>query len=170
MHEQAVAPFGLYLRIAIDPHDAVKQVRRQRIAHGDQALVDIRLGPPECGKRWTWNAVCKSLWPEPSTLQRVDNEEVDDVNVVQRLLQAREEAGPLGFKRLLVQVCASREQPVVRPGVFVGESAVGLNKTGGHVCSLARVTPRPLRAHSARSASAWSRVLRQPSAAARRGG
>src|SRR5229473_2289353 len=95
------------------------------------------LSTPEFGKRWTWNAVCKSLWPKPSTLQRVDNEQVDDVNVVQRLLQAREEAGPLGFKRLLVQVCASREQPVVRPGVIVGECAVRLDKTGGHVCSLA---------------------------------
>jgi hypothetical protein len=29
MHEQGVAPFGLYLRIAIDPHDAAKAVRRQ---------------------------------------------------------------------------------------------------------------------------------------------
>ena len=40
MHEQAVAPFGLHPRIAINPHDAAKEVRRQRIADSDQALVD----------------------------------------------------------------------------------------------------------------------------------
>ncbi len=43
MHEQAVAPFGLYPRVAIDPHDAAKEIRRQRIADCDQALVDSSL-------------------------------------------------------------------------------------------------------------------------------
>jgi hypothetical protein len=43
MHEQAVPPFGLYLRIAIDPHNAAEELRRQRIADCDQALVDSGL-------------------------------------------------------------------------------------------------------------------------------
>jgi len=47
MHEQAVAPFGLYPRIAIDPHDVVEEQGRQRIAGCDQALVDSSLGTLE---------------------------------------------------------------------------------------------------------------------------
>jgi hypothetical protein len=50
MHEQAVAPFGLYPRIAINPHDAAKEVRRQRIADCDQALVDSSLSMFEFSK------------------------------------------------------------------------------------------------------------------------
>ena len=49
MHEQAVAPFGLHQRIAIDPHDAAKEVRRQRIADCDQALVDSSLSTLQFG-------------------------------------------------------------------------------------------------------------------------
>jgi hypothetical protein len=37
MHEQAVAPFGLYPRIAIDPRNATEELRRQRIADCNQA-------------------------------------------------------------------------------------------------------------------------------------
>jgi hypothetical protein len=50
MHEQAVAPFGLYPCIAINPHDAVKEVSRQRVADSDQALVDSSLSTLEFGK------------------------------------------------------------------------------------------------------------------------
>src|SRR6267142_1372363 len=50
MHEQAVAPFALYPRIAIDPHGAAKEVRRQCIADCDQALVDDNLSTLQLGK------------------------------------------------------------------------------------------------------------------------
>jgi hypothetical protein len=50
MHEQAVAPFGLYLRIAIDPHNAAKELRRQRIADCDQAFVDSGLSTLQFSK------------------------------------------------------------------------------------------------------------------------
>jgi hypothetical protein len=40
VHEEAVAPFGLHPRFAIDLNEAAKQVWRQRIADCDQALVD----------------------------------------------------------------------------------------------------------------------------------
>ena len=84
MHEQAVAPFGLHLRVAIDPHDVVEQGRRQRVADSDQTRVDCSLSPLEFSKRRTWNLVLPGFWPEPSTLERVDVEQIDDVDVVQR--------------------------------------------------------------------------------------
>src|SRR5947208_2103814 len=121
MHEQAVAPFGLHPRVAIDTHDAVQQRRRQRIADGDQALVGGGLSTLELCQRWIWNLVFPGFWPEPSTLQRVNVEQVDDVNMVQGLLQTGEETGPPGFELVLGEVRASNEQPVVRPGVVVGE-------------------------------------------------
>lgn len=50
MHEQAVAPFGLYARIAIDSHDAAKEFGRQGIADCDQALVDGSLSTLQFGR------------------------------------------------------------------------------------------------------------------------
>ena len=50
MHEQAVASFGLYLRITIDPYNAAKELRRQRIADCDQAFVDSGLSTLQFSK------------------------------------------------------------------------------------------------------------------------
>src|ERR1700733_1656196 len=136
MHEQAVAAFGLNPRVAIDPHGAAEEGRRQRVADSDQAVVDCSLGGSEFGQRATRNLVLPGFWPEPSALERVDVKEIDDVDVVQGQLQAGEEARPLRLKFLLAQPSASRQQPVVRPGIIVGECAVGLNKAGGHLCSV----------------------------------
>jgi len=50
MHEEAVASFGLHPRATIDPRDAAKEVRGQRIADYDQAVVDSSLSPPKFRK------------------------------------------------------------------------------------------------------------------------
>jgi hypothetical protein len=102
-------------------------------------LVDGRLSALELGERWTRNLVFPGFRPKPSTLKRVDVEQVDHINVVQGQLQTREEAGPLGFEILLAESAAGRQQPVVRPSVVVGESTIGLDKVGGHVWLLSRV-------------------------------
>ncbi len=47
--------------------------------------------------------------------------------MVQRPLQAREEARPLDLKFALAQLGARAVQSVVRPGIVVGEGAIGLN-------------------------------------------
>lgn len=52
------------------------------------------------------------------------------MDVVQRALQARKEAGPLGFEVGLRQRRASGEQPVVCPSIIVGERTIGLHKSG----------------------------------------
>src|SRR5262249_31204550 len=91
MHEGAVAALCLYPRLAIYSHDATKQVRRQRIADRDQALVGSCLSTLQFCSGRTGNLVHPSFWPEPSTLKRVDIEQADDVIVVQRQLQTREE-------------------------------------------------------------------------------
>src|SRR5215469_9326939 len=67
MHEEAIAPFRLYLRFTIDPHDTVKEIRRQRIADCDQTFVDGSLSRLQFGKRRTWNGVLPGFWPEPPT-------------------------------------------------------------------------------------------------------
>src|SRR4029077_9628695 len=67
MHQQAVAPFGLHPRLAIDPHDAVEQLWRQCIAHRDQAAVDRRLCGFQFRNRRTGDFVLPGLWSEPAT-------------------------------------------------------------------------------------------------------
>ena len=153
-------------RVAIDPYDVVEESRRQRVADSDQAVVDFSLRALEFSERGTRNLILPGLWPEPSTLKRVDVEEIDDVNIIQRHLQAGEEARPLRFEFLLAQACASRQQPVVRPGVIIGESAVGLNKAGRHRCSVSSTSSQAFeristqRYHIGASVSSWSNLAR----------
>ena len=51
------------------------------------------------------------------------------MDVVERALQARKEAGPCGFELGLRQRRASGEQPMVRPSIIVGERTIGLHKS-----------------------------------------
>ena len=40
MHQEAIAPFGLHPRIAIDTHDYVEAVSREALANLDKASID----------------------------------------------------------------------------------------------------------------------------------
>ena len=81
---------------------------------------------------------------------------LDHVNMVQSHLQTREGARSFGCKIPLIEICASGEQSVARPSVVVGESTAGLNKTGGHVCSLCGDDPQASSAHI--EATVWARL------------
>src|SRR3954447_5659145 len=129
MHEQPVATFGLHAGVAIDPHETVEKLGRQSIADGNQALVDRGLRSLQRGKGGMWHFVLPGRRSQPPALQRIDIEEVDDMDVVQRALQARKEAGSCGFEVGLRQRRASGEQPVICPGIIVGERTIGLHKS-----------------------------------------
>src|SRR5262245_32073841 len=135
VHEKPVAAFGLDPRIAVDSHKTVEKLGRQRIADGDQAFIDGGLRDHQLRNGGAWYVVLPRRRSQPSALECIDVEQVDDVDMVQRELQAREKAGPVGFKLLLAEGGAGCEQPMVCPGIVVGERAIGLHKTSGHVCS-----------------------------------
>src|SRR5262245_8877657 len=136
VHEKPVAAFGLDPRIAVDSDKAVEKLGRQRIADGDQASIDGGLGNRQLRNGGPWYVVLPRRRSQPSALECIDVEQVDDVDMVQRELQAREESGPLRFKLLLAEGGAGCEQPMVCPGIVVGERTIGLHKTSGHVCFL----------------------------------
>ena len=126
MHEQSVAPLGLHFRVAVDFHDVVEACGRQRIAHRHQPPVDRGLRRRQFGDRPIRNGIFPRLRSEPPALQRVDIAEVDDIDVIQRRLQARKEAGPRGFELGLIERGAGGQQAVIGPGIVVGEGAIGL--------------------------------------------
>lgn len=82
MHEQPVAAFGLHGRVAVDPHNGVENLGRQCIADSDQALVDRGLRGLERGKGRVGHLVLPGRRAQPSALQRIDIEEVNDMDVV----------------------------------------------------------------------------------------
>lgn len=145
MHEQPVASFGLHGRVAVDPHNAVENLGCQCIADSNQALVDRGLRRLKRGKGRVRHLVLPGRRAQPSALQRIDIEEVNDMDVVQRALQARKEPGSLGFEISLRQSSASSEQAMVCPGIVVGERTIGLHKSGRRLilpqtCASARAT------------------------------
>src|SRR5262249_21746403 len=103
MHEQPIAPLTLHFRAAVDLHDVIEASARQRVADRYQAPVDRGLSRHQLCERGTRNRICPSLRPKPAALQCVDIKKVDDVNVIQRRLQARKEAGPYRLELRLVE-------------------------------------------------------------------
>src|SRR5215471_963073 len=136
MHQQPVASLNLDMCTSIDPHFIAQQGECQGIADADEALVHRRLSFREFCKRWKWDRVFPSLRPKPSALKCVNVKEVNYINMVQRPLQAREEARALDLKFALTQFGARAAQPVVRPCIVVGEGAIALNKPNRHCSSL----------------------------------
>src|SRR5690348_8021026 len=98
MHQQPVATLNLDACTSIDPHVGAQQGGCQAIADADEALVHRPLGFRELRKSWKRDLILPGFWSEPSALERVNIEKVNDPNMVQRPLQAREEAGTLDFK------------------------------------------------------------------------
>ncbi len=98
VHQQSVAALGLHAGVSVDPDEAVEQLRRQRITEREQALVHGGLGRLQLGEQGIRHLVLPGRRPEPAAFERIDVEEVDDVDVVQRALDAREEAGAVGFE------------------------------------------------------------------------
>src|ERR1700752_26068 len=96
VHEKPVAAFGLDPRLAVDSHKAVEKLRRQRIAESDQASIDGGLGNRQLRNDGAWYVVLPSRRSQPSAFECIDVEQVDDVDMVQCELQAREKAGSLG--------------------------------------------------------------------------
>src|SRR5262249_28969509 len=119
MHEEAVAPFSLHPVVAIDPHAAIEESGCQCIADRNQTLVDRRLSALQFNGRRARDRILPGFWPEPTALQRVDVKQVDDVNVIQGLLQARKEAGSARFKVRLIEIDASSEQSMICPRIIV---------------------------------------------------
>src|SRR3569832_2203191 len=136
VHQQAVAALVLYPCVAIDPDDIGEARRCLCLAERDQAPVHRGLRRLQLRKRWKRQLVLPGTRSEPSAFQRIDIEQVDDVEVVERALQAGEEAGARGREFSLSQVFSGREQAVVGPGVVVGECAKGLNEVGRHRIAL----------------------------------
>lgn len=107
MHQKTIAPFGLYPRIAIDSHHFVETVRGQTLADGDEPPVNCGLLLSKIGDSRARHRIFPRSWPKRSTFQRVDVEMVNDQDVIEGLLQAREETGARRFKLGLGQVLAS---------------------------------------------------------------
>src|SRR5262249_9080497 len=121
VHQNPVAAVGLYPRIAVDPHNTVENLRRQHIAGGDQASINGGLGDRQLRNGRARYVVLPRRRSQPSALERINVEQVDDVDMVQRELQARKEAGSLSFELLLAQRSAGAKQAVVCPSIVVGE-------------------------------------------------
>src|SRR5262245_53450456 len=132
MHQQAIASFDLDTRISIDPHLAAQQGGGQRVADADQTLVDRRLRLCELCNNWKRNSVFPGGRSEPSAFKCVDVEKINDINVIQRCLQTREEARALGRKFSLGQLGACAQQAVVGPRIVVSEGTMGLNEPSTH--------------------------------------
>ena len=98
MHQQPIAPFNLDPDISIDPHFAAQRSGRQGVADPDEALVHRRLGSRKLSKGRKRHFIFPGLRSQPTALQRINVKKINDVNMVQRPLQAREEARALGFK------------------------------------------------------------------------
>src|SRR4051812_11118 len=123
MHQQAIALFNLDTSTSIDPHFAAEQRRCQGVADADQMLVHRRLSPRKLCKSWKRDWIFPSLRAKRSALKCINVEKINYINVVQRSLQAREEARALGLKFAFGQFGACAQQAVVRPRIVVGESA-----------------------------------------------
>jgi hypothetical protein len=132
MHQQAITPFNLDTRASIDPRLAAQVIRRQRVANTDEAPVYRRLSRRKLGNSWKRDRSLPGLRPEPSAFKRIDVKKINDMNVVQRSLQTREEARALGLEFALGQFGSRAQQAAVRPRIVVGEGAIGLNKPNTH--------------------------------------
>ena len=84
VHQNPVAAVGLHPRIAVDPHGTVETLRRQRIADGDQAFINGGLSDCQFRNGGAWYVALPRHRPEPSALESIDVEQVDDVDMVQR--------------------------------------------------------------------------------------
>src|SRR5690349_17608609 len=93
VHQNPVAAVGLYPRISVDPHNIVEKLWRQRIADSDQAFINGALGDRQLRNGREWYVVLPRRRSQPSALECINVEQVDDVDVVQRELQARKKAG-----------------------------------------------------------------------------
>jgi hypothetical protein len=76
-----------------------------------------------------------------SAFESVNVEMVDDQDVIEGFLQAREEAGAGRLEFGLGQLLASGQKAMVRPGIVVGEGPVGLKDVG----CLHRRSPRDVK-------------------------
>src|SRR5262245_49427581 len=103
VHQQAIASFNLDTGTSIDPYLAAQQGRCQRIADTDQAPVHRRLSLRKLCKSWKRNWIFPGRRSKPTALECINVEKINDINVVQRCLQAREEARALGLEFALGQ-------------------------------------------------------------------
>src|SRR5215208_5571181 len=132
MHQQSIALLNLDTSTSIDPPFAAQQRRCQGVADTDQTLVHRRLSPRKLCKSWKRDWIVPSLRSKRSALKCINVKKINHINVVQRSLQAREEARALGLKFALGQFGARAQQAVVRPRIVVGEGTMGLNKPNTH--------------------------------------
>ena len=110
VQQQAVAPLRLHTGIAIDPHEAVERLIGQALANDDQAPVHRLLFPLELCHSRARQLVGPGLRAEPAAFESIDVEPVDDQDVVERGLDAREEAAASRGELLRVEGGASRRR------------------------------------------------------------
>src|SRR3954453_22610131 len=98
MHQQPIASVNLDPDTSIDPHFAAQQGGSQGVADPDEALVHRRLGLRKLCKSRKWHWIFPGHRSKPTALQRINVKKINYINVVQRPLQAWEEARALCFK------------------------------------------------------------------------
>src|SRR4029077_21080787 len=81
--------------IAIDSHHFVEAVRGQALADGDEPPVNRSLLLTEIGNGRAGHRVLPRARPQPSALERVDVEVIDNQDVIKSFLQAWKEARAL---------------------------------------------------------------------------
>src|SRR5262245_51216780 len=84
VQQQPVPSLGLDPGITIDAHEARKRLLGQGLADGDQTAVHRALFPLKVGNSGARLLVGESPGSEPSALQAIDVEPVDDQYVVER--------------------------------------------------------------------------------------
>src|ERR1700722_13992227 len=132
MHQQTIPPFGLYPRVAIDLHHFVETACGQTLADFDETPINRGLLDPKIGNSRARHRIFPRSRPQPSAFERVDVEMVNDEDVIESLLQAREEAGAFRFELGLREILACNRQTMVRPGIVMSERPISLNDIGGH--------------------------------------
>jgi len=103
VQQEAIGPLRLHARAEVHLNDPVWPGFVERIAPGDQASIDRRLGGPQLRDRGTGNWIGPRGRAERAALERIDVEPVDDQDVVQGGLDRWEKAGSRRFERRLCQ-------------------------------------------------------------------
>jgi hypothetical protein len=98
MHQQAITPFGLYARSAIDSHHFVEAAGRQTLADRDEPLINCGLLLPKISNSCARHRIIPRARTQPSAFERVNVEMVNDEDVIESLLQAWKETGTFRFE------------------------------------------------------------------------
>src|SRR5262245_297249 len=110
VQEQPVAALGLDAGISVEAHSGGERLLGQDVADGNEAPIDIPLLTLQVRHGGAGHWVGPRLGAEPATLEAIDVEPVDDEDVVERRLEAWEEACPCRFELALGEARARRQQ------------------------------------------------------------